>query len=68
MGDYGRVNFMNLENMTKEELTNQLFKEMCFYCEGTDELYDCCRILIKLVPKKYIIRVICKFYRLRKTT
>lgn len=54
--------------MTKEELTNQLFKEMCFYCEGTDELYDCCRILIKLVPKKYIIRVICEFYRLRKTT
>lgn len=59
---------MDFENMTKKQLTNQLFKEMCFYCEGTDKLYDCCRTLIKLVPKKYIIRVICRFYRLRKTT
>lgn len=57
---------MNFENMTKKQLTNQLFKEMCFYCDGADELYGCCRILVKLVPKKYIIRVICKFYRLRK--
>lgn len=56
---------MNFENMTKEELVNQLFKEMNFYVDGTNELHDCCRILVRLVPKKYIIRVICKFYRLR---
>lgn len=43
---------MDFENMTKKQLTNQFFKEMCFYCDGTDELYDCCRILVKLVPKK----------------
>lgn len=43
---------MNFENMTKEELVNQLFKEMNFYCGGTNELHDCCRILVKLVPKK----------------
>lgn len=57
---------MDFENMAKRQLTNQFFKEMCFYCNGTDELYDCCRILVKLIPKKYIIRVICKFYRLKK--
>lgn len=60
---------IHLENITKEELINQLLKELNFYYNNNpDELYGCCRILVKLVPKKYIIRVICKFYRLRKTT
>jgi len=56
---------MDFPNMTKEELSKQLYQEVSYYNE---DLMGLCQILVKQVPRKYIYRIISKMYRVRKTT
>ena len=56
---------MDFPNMTREELSKQLYQEVSYYNE---DLMDLCQILVKQVPRKYIYRIISKMYRVRKTT
>lgn len=61
---------MDFENMTKEELTNQLFKELSsyhfdFYFE-INNLYDYCKEVIYTSKKEDIIKILNEFYKLNK--
>lgn len=54
---------MDLSILTKEELSNQLYKEAIYYSE---ELNVLCKILCRNLPRRMIYRIISKLYRLRK--
>lgn len=55
----------NFENMTNEELEQELLKEVLFY---TDKLELLCHTLRKQIPKKLVYRIISKLYRMRMET
>lgn len=52
----------NLNELTNEELKEQLYKEFMYECN----LYDLAGIIVKVLPRKYTMRIISKLYRLRK--
>lgn len=61
---------MDFENMTKKQLTNQLFKELSsyhfdFYFE-INNLYDYCEEVIYTSKKEDIIKILNEFYKLNK--
>lgn len=56
-----KPNKFDISKLSKEELIKQLYQEMNF-----SEPEYLSKILIKELPKKYVYRIICKLYRLRK--
>ena len=51
---------MDFENMTKKQLTNQLFKELSSYH------FDYCEEVIYTSKKEDIIKILNEFYKLNK--
>lgn len=51
-----------LSDMTNEELSNQLYREVLSY---TEDLQELCKIIQKQIPRKMMYRIISKLYRLR---
>ena len=59
------VRDFNLDQMTNEELEQQLYHEVLYYSE---DLLKLCRLIRKNVPRKMMYRLISKLYRIRTRT
>ena len=58
----GLVDDFNLDEMTNEELEQQLYYEVLYYSE---DLLKLCRLIRKNIPRKMMYRLISKLYRVR---
>ena len=59
---YELVRDFNLDQMTNEELEQQLYHEVLYYSE---DLLKLCRLIRKNIPRKMMYRLISKLYRVR---